>query len=37
MPLHGRNLLKEIDFTKDEFLSIIDLAEQLRVEKRSGS
>jgi ornithine carbamoyltransferase len=35
MDLHGRSLLKEIDFTKDEFLSIVDLAEQLRHEKRT--
>ena len=37
MDLHGRNLLKETDFTKDEFLSIVDLARQLRREKRSGA
>ena len=37
MDLHGRNLLKETDFTKEEFLSIIDLAGQLRREKRSGA
>ena len=37
MDLHGRNLLKEVDFTKDEFLSIVDLAGQLRREKRSGA
>ena len=36
-PLHGRSLLKEIDLTKDEFLSLIDLAAALRVEKRSGA
>ena len=35
--LHGRSLLKEVDFTKDEFLSIIDLAERLRLEKRTGN
>ena len=34
MNLFGRSFLKEIDFTKDEFVSIIDLAEQLRNEKR---
>jgi len=37
MNLHGRSLLKEADFTKDEFLSIVDLAEQLRHEKRTGT
>jgi ornithine carbamoyltransferase len=35
MDLSGRSFLKEIDFTKAEFLSLIDLAEQLRDEKRS--
>jgi ornithine carbamoyltransferase len=37
MDLHGRNLLKESDFTKEEFLWIVDLAGQLRREKRSGA
>ncbi|MGA3147500.1 MAG: ornithine carbamoyltransferase [Acidimicrobiales bacterium] len=37
MNLQGRNLLKEADFTKFEFLYLVDLAEQLRQEKRSGS
>ena len=37
MDLHGRSLLKETDFTKEEFLSIVDLAGQLRREKRSGA
>jgi ornithine carbamoyltransferase len=35
MNLSGRSFLKEIDFTKDEFLSLIDLADQLRSEKRT--
>jgi ornithine carbamoyltransferase len=35
--LHGRSLLKEIDLTREEFLSLIDLAAALRLEKRSGS
>ena len=35
MNLSGRSFLKEIDFTKDEFVSLIDLADQLRNEKRS--
>ena len=30
-------LLKEIDFTKDEFLYLVDLADQLRDEKRAGT
>ncbi len=33
--LHGRSLLKEVDFTKEEFLSLIDLAAALRLEKRN--
>ena len=37
MNLHGRSLLKEIDFTKDEFVSLIDLAAQLRRRKRTGT
>jgi ornithine carbamoyltransferase len=36
MNLSGRSFLKEIDFTKDEFVSLIDLADQLRSEKRTG-
>lgn len=35
--LHGRSLLKETDLTKAEFLAILDLAVQLRDEKRSGT
>jgi ornithine carbamoyltransferase len=35
--LRGRSLLKEIDLTKDEFLSLVDLAETLRAEKRAGT
>ena len=37
MNLHGRSLLKEIDFTKEEFLFLVDLAEELRQEKRRGT
>ena len=37
MQLHGRSLLKEVDLTKQEFLSLVDLAERLRTEKRSGT
>jgi ornithine carbamoyltransferase len=33
--LRGRSLLKEIDFTKEEFLSLVDLAVALRQEKRN--
>jgi ornithine carbamoyltransferase len=35
--LHGRSLLKEVDLTREEFLSLIDLAAALRLEKRSGT
>jgi ornithine carbamoyltransferase len=35
MNLSGRSFLKEIDFTKDEFVSLLDLANQLRNDKRS--
>ncbi|HUB71266.1 MAG TPA: ornithine carbamoyltransferase [Acidimicrobiales bacterium] len=35
--LHGRNLLKEVDLTKEEFLSLLDLAAVLRHEKRTGT
>jgi ornithine carbamoyltransferase len=37
MNLRGRSLLKEVDFTKEEFTYLIDLAEQLREDKRSGT
>jgi ornithine carbamoyltransferase len=36
MDLHGRSLLKVTDFTKEEFLFILDLADRLRQEKRTG-
>jgi ornithine carbamoyltransferase len=36
MDLHGRNLLKEIDLTSEEFLYLVDLAGSLRIEKRLG-
>jgi ornithine carbamoyltransferase len=35
--LHGRSLLKEIDLTREEFLSLTDLAGALRQEKRKGA
>jgi ornithine carbamoyltransferase len=35
--MRGKSLLKVADLTKYEFLSLIDLAEHLRTEKRSGS
>ncbi|HXY45598.1 MAG TPA: ornithine carbamoyltransferase [Acidimicrobiales bacterium] len=35
--LHGRSFLKEADFTKEEFTSLIDLAEQLRADKAAGT
>ncbi len=34
--LGGRNLLKELDFTKDEWLSLVHYARALRTERRSG-
>jgi ornithine carbamoyltransferase len=37
MNLKGRSLLKEADLTKFEFLYLVDLAEELRREKRLGS
>ena len=36
MDLHGRNLLKEIDLTAEEFGYLVDLAGSLRTEKRLG-
>ena len=36
MDLHGRNLLREADFTQEEFTSFIDLGARLRAEKRAG-
>jgi len=35
MNISGRSFLKEIDFTKDEFTGLIDLADHLRTEKRT--
>jgi len=35
MRLAGRNLLKESDLTADEFMFLVDLAEELRADKRS--
>ncbi len=36
MDLHGRNLLKEVDLTAEEFLYLVHLAGTLRTEKRLG-
>jgi len=36
MNLRGRSLLKEIDLTAEEFLYLIDLAAQLRMERHMG-
>jgi ornithine carbamoyltransferase len=36
MELRGRNLLTETDFTREEFLYLVDLAGRLREEKRLG-
>jgi ornithine carbamoyltransferase len=35
--LRGRSLLKEMDFTKEEFTYLVDLAKQLRHDKRAGT
>ena len=35
MELTGRSLLKETDLTPDEFLYLLDLAAQLRLQKRT--
>jgi len=37
MELRGRSLCKEVDLSAEEFLSLVDLAETLRAEKRSGA
>jgi len=36
MNLRGRSLLKEADLTKEEFLYLVNLASDLRAEKKSG-
>jgi ornithine carbamoyltransferase len=36
MDLHGRSLLKEIDLTREEFLYLVDLGDQLRRGKQLG-
>ena len=36
MDLRGRSLLKETDLNADEFLFLVDLARQLRADKRRG-
>ena len=35
MNLKGRDFLKEIDFSKDEFLQIIETAEKLKKKKKT--
>ncbi len=35
--LRGRSLLRDVDLTREEFLGLLDLSEQLRHEKRAGS
>ena len=35
--LRGRSFLKEIDFTSEEFLHLVDMAIELREEKRTGT
>ncbi|WP_428841513.1 ornithine carbamoyltransferase [Georgenia thermotolerans] len=36
-PLHGRSFLKELDFTPDEWRSLLDLSAALKAEKKSGT
>jgi ornithine carbamoyltransferase len=36
MNLRGRSLLKELDFTREELLFLLDLAARVRAEKRAG-
>ncbi len=36
-PLHGRSFLKELDFTPDEWRSLLELAAELKAEKRAGA
>jgi ornithine carbamoyltransferase len=36
MDLRGRSLLKELDFTREELLFLLDLAARVRAEKRAG-
>jgi ornithine carbamoyltransferase len=35
--LRGRDFLKEIDFTREEFVHLLDLAAELKAAKRSGT
>jgi ornithine carbamoyltransferase len=35
--LRGRSLLRDVDLTREEFLGLLDLSEQLRHEKRAGT
>ena len=37
MDLRGRSLLKEIDFTKEELVYLVELARRMRKEKRAGA
>lgn len=37
LDLHGRSFLKEMDFSKEEFTYLVDLAVSLRQEKRAGT
>ena len=34
--LHGRSFLREVDFSKEELVSLLDLAASLRADKRAG-
>ncbi|MDR1807062.1 MAG: ornithine carbamoyltransferase [Propionibacteriaceae bacterium] len=36
MDLAGRNFLKELDFTRDQWLELVELASQLKADKKAG-
>jgi len=36
-PLHGRSFLKELDFTPDEWRSLLDLSAELKAAKKAGT
>ena len=35
-PLHNRSFLKELDFTAEEWSSLLELAAQLKADKKAG-
>lgn len=36
-PLHGRSFLKELDFTPEEWRSLLELAAELKAAKKNGT